>query len=353
MLKMAQTILYYPNINIQDGQWLRNALLYWDNISSIIPYDNYGDLSPELLYLQNSGIYEPIYPQDLFYSEYADDFCKTVVKRISRYEKAQDKKLSIINAGKVRIHKEKIYAHALYTLVHHGKLPPELLDYFTDKKYINDYNTYGWMEIDAKIAHIYMRTLAEYSIKCSNKDIVLGTDKVTNSQEIYHSTKHRHDTQCCYLNIINCLPQPSTNVSFEEIIDFKVRRADELNAFRQKIHELEQNIYRSQSIEEIKYYENRFIEGWQNCSNDYYKALKDAKIHFILGSLSTLIAVPFVGNLLTEYIGQNTSDMIQTGACLLQMGISYIDYKNKISPQKSDGGFSYVVNAYKNGLIQL
>ncbi len=350
---MAQTILYYPNINIQDGQWLRNALLYWDNISSIVPYDNYGDLSPELLYLQNLGIYEPIYPQDLFRSEYADDFCESIVKRISRYEKEQDRNFSRAGARKVRIHKEKIYAPALHTLIHYRKLPPKLLDYFTDKRHINDYDTYGWMEIDSKIAHIYMRTLAEYSIKCSDKDIVLGTDKVINSQDIYRSTRHRHDTQCCYLNIINCLPQPSTNVSFEEIIDFKVRRADELNAFRQKIHELEQNVYRSQGIEEIKYYENRFIEGWQNCSNDYYKALKDAKMHFIIGGLSTLIAVPFVGDLLTERIGQDFSYIVQTGSCLLQMKINYIDYKNKISPQKSDGGFSYVVNAYKNGLIQL
>lgn len=350
---MPQTILYYPNINIEDGQWLRNALLYWDNISSIVPYDNYGDLSSELLFLQNSGIYKPIYPQDLFFSEYANEFCNTIVKRISRYEEGQYQRFSIVKSKKTRIHKEKIYAPALHTLIHYNKLPPDLLDYFTDRKYINDYNTDGWMEIDGKIAQIYMRTLAEYSIKCSDKDIVLGTDKAANSQEIYCSTRHRRDTQCCYLNIINCLPQPSTDTSFEEILDFKNRRADELNAFRERISELEQNIYHSESIEEIKHYENRFIESWQNCSNDYYKALKDAKIHFALGSLSTLIAVPFVGNLLTEHIGQDFSNIVQTEACLLQMGISYIDYKSKICPQKSDGGFSYVINAHKDGLIKL
>lgn len=48
---MPQTILYYPNINIDNGQWLRNALLYWDNISSIVPYRNFEDLSTDLLYL--------------------------------------------------------------------------------------------------------------------------------------------------------------------------------------------------------------------------------------------------------------------------------------------------------------
>lgn len=350
---MAQTILYYPNINIQDGQWLRNALLYWDNISSIVPYDNYEDLSPELLYLQNLGIYEPIYPQDLFRSRYADGFCKTIVKRISRYEKGQDKKLSIVNDGKVRIHKEKIYAHALYTLVHHRKLPTELLDYFTDKKYINDYNTYGWMEIDSKIANIYMRTLAEYSIKCSDKDIVLGTDTVTNSREIYNSFFGRKiESQCCKINILKCLPQPSLETSFEEILDFKSARKDELNAFRIMIREFEQNIYRSESIEEIKHHENSFIESWQNCSSDYYKVLKDSNIKFVLGNLCTLVALPFIGNFITEHIGQNFSNAVQTGGPLLQMAINYIDYKDKINPNKSDGGFAYIMKARKNGLIQ-
>lgn len=48
---------------------------------------------------------------------------------------------------------------------------------------INDYNVDGWMEIDSKIAQIYMRTLAEYSIKCSDKDIVLGTDNFLGENE--------------------------------------------------------------------------------------------------------------------------------------------------------------------------
>ena len=49
---ISQTILYYPYINIKNEQWIRNALLYWDNISSIVPYTHYDELSPELLYLK-------------------------------------------------------------------------------------------------------------------------------------------------------------------------------------------------------------------------------------------------------------------------------------------------------------
>lgn len=83
---MAQSILYYPKIDIQDGAWLRNAILYWDEVSSIVPYEEYDNLSVELQYLKNLGVYSPIYPRDLFVSEYAGEFCSVVVKRIEEKE---------------------------------------------------------------------------------------------------------------------------------------------------------------------------------------------------------------------------------------------------------------------------
>lgn len=77
---MAQTILYYPTINIQDSAWLRNAVLYWDEVSSIVPYEDYPNFSPEVLFLQRSGVYKAVYPQKLFSSEFAEDFCNSIVE---------------------------------------------------------------------------------------------------------------------------------------------------------------------------------------------------------------------------------------------------------------------------------
>jgi len=353
---MAQTTLYYPTINIQDSAWLRNAILYWDEVSSIVPYENYPDFSPELLYLQELGVYKAVYPQELFFSEFADDFCDSIVKRISYYdrERAQNSNNGMQN-GRVRMHKNKIYAPALHELIHYRKLPPQLLDYFGDKRYIHDYNTDGWMEIDSKIAQIYMRTLAEYSIKCSDKDVVLGTDTSMHSREIYSPSRNRADlqAQCCKINIEKCLPQPSMDVSFEDILEFKNRRKDELNAFRAKIRELETNIYNADSPELIRHHETQFIEGWQQCSQDFYKALKDSKITFFLSGLVSLVGIPFVGQQLSSHIGQDVTSAIQTGAQLLNIGIGYFDYRNKISPAKSDGGFSYIIKANRDGIIHI
>lgn len=138
---MAQTILYYPTINIQNSAWLRNAVLYWDEVSSIVPYEDYPNFSPEVLFLQRLGVYKAVYPQNLFSSEFAEDFCNSIVKRIAAYE------ARIINNevqnSRAQVHKNKIFAPALHELIHYGKLPSQLLDFFENKRYIDDYNVDG------------------------------------------------------------------------------------------------------------------------------------------------------------------------------------------------------------------
>ena len=182
---MAQTILYYPRINIQDGAWLRNAILYWDEVSSIVPYEDYKNFSPEISYLQEQGVYKPVYPRELFFSGVSEEFCNVIEKRIKYYKRSMIKNFHRTQKESVKIHRNKICAPYLHDLIHYNKLPRKLMDLLVDEKFIYDYNCNGWMEIDSKVAQIYMRTLAEYLIKCSDKDTVLGTDNITHSREIY------------------------------------------------------------------------------------------------------------------------------------------------------------------------
>ena len=242
------------------------------------------------------------------------------------------------------MHRKKIYEPALRGLIHYGKLLPQLLDYLENKSCISDCGADGWMEIDSKIAQIYMRTLAEYSIKCSDKDIVLGTDTSTHSREIYppsRSTDLR--AQCCKINIENCLPQPSMDVSFEDILEFKNRRK-----------ETNHGTLMATAPELIRHYEAQFIEGWQQSTRDFHKVLKEARIGFFLSSMAISVATPFVSQRLAACIGRGmTPEAIQTGAQLFSIGSAYVDYRKKISPAKSDGGFSYIIKANKAGIIQI
>ena len=344
---MAQTILYYPEINIPDGIWLRNAILYWDNVSSIVPYIGYEDLSAELLYLQSLGIYVPMYPQDLFYSEYSNDFYDAIIKKI-RTSSIAGNRVNDDSDNLVRIHKNKMTESMVREIIHREKIHPKLNHHFSNQSTLWDFDDDNWLYIDRKTADIYMRTLAEYSIKCSDEDIVLGTRTVRDNQKIFRHAAPSQSTQCCQLNIERCLPQPAMDVGFEQILDFKEKRADELAAFRKKIRELEKNIYQSASIEEIKFHQNSFVESWENCFKDYKQVLKEARIKFTLGSICALIATPFVNNL----VPQQYREYIQTGAAMLQTGMNYLDYKNAINPNNADGGFSYILSGQREGIMR-
>src|SRR5690242_17951955 len=65
-------ILYYPTINIPSGQWLRQAILYWDEIASIVPKDSQGhillNLSPDVQFLKDEGEFKPVKPEDLVFN---------------------------------------------------------------------------------------------------------------------------------------------------------------------------------------------------------------------------------------------------------------------------------------------
>ena len=174
-------------------------------------------------------------------------------------------------------------------------------------------------------------------------------DIALNFQDNYYQffEWNKHD------KIKNLSKLPIYHVTDEDILNFKMRRKDELHEFKAKIRELETNIYYADSPELIKHYENQFIENWESYSKDFYKVLKESRITFFLSSLVSLVAIPFVGEILAQRFGSSCSAAIQTGAQFLNIGIGYFDYKNKISTTKTDGGFSYIIKAKKDGIIQI
>ena len=76
---MPRTILYYPTINIPDESWLKKTILYWDNVSSIVPDEDYYrrdivNMNEDMRYLIDNGIYRPTFPSELFTSSNFDRF---------------------------------------------------------------------------------------------------------------------------------------------------------------------------------------------------------------------------------------------------------------------------------------
>ncbi|MEI9909664.1 MAG: hypothetical protein WDO71_08285 [Bacteroidota bacterium] len=71
MARDIRTILYYPTIDIPSNSWLRHALLYWDEVSSIIPntINIEEELSRDIHFILMKDNLKPARPEDLINRE--------------------------------------------------------------------------------------------------------------------------------------------------------------------------------------------------------------------------------------------------------------------------------------------
>jgi len=238
-------------------------------------------------------------------------------------------------------------------------MPDDLLEILTQSDNVRLLSDDGWMEMDERFVNLYMRTLAEYTAKYDEKDVVIGTDKSSKINEIYRSTGARPDREVISLALNRCLPIPTMNVGFEEILDFKYKRQDEFFELRKKIRDLEQDLSQCDSTELLKARIADFREDWEIQLISSEKMFRGDGIDFALGCLRTFIvdAAGAAGLVqLTQTMGIEQKSYINIGAIVGVAGLigvrkCFMDYRSKISADRQKGGFAYLVSAYKNGLI--
>lgn len=353
---MSESILYYPTIDIQDGAWLRSAALYWDEVCSIVPDQDYPDLSPELLYLEKRGYYRAIYPKDVFILGSPDEFTTAVMHTFAPFFPKRRHCRKIARTISLR---RKTYNPEIATFIHYRKIPEDIVKVFTENDMVR-VNENGWIEMDDFFAQRYIRLLAEFITKKDRKDMVLGTDKIARISEIYPEwPKKAKNSTAVSLILEKCLPIPAEDVTFEALLDFKEERKNELLSLQIKISELERKIAKAENIEAIKRELTEFRKSWELELIRTKKLYKEKKIHFKLGSFRSFIqdagAVAGLLQWAQNYYLPNiphTAFGASVGmAGLIGVGAYRLDYQNRIRSATNSSGFAYVVSAKKEGLL--
>lgn len=357
---MAQTILYYPTIDIQDGTWLRSATLYWDKVSSIMPYHYYDELSPELKYLQERGIYQQTLPEPLFFSDYADDFTKTIISRLEHHKNTATLRSQRHRCTRPHIPEKELEASYVYKLIHCKKLPRNLLKYLSDNNYIN-YDRKDWLEVEPEIFSIYMRTLAEFIIKASSEDMVIGTDRAEYRNQIYYNDHRTKTSACLALSLDACLPQPTLDISYEDLLNFKEKYRTEFLEFRSRLRDFEKILSECETAEEVKFETERFKESWQTALLQSKRLFKEYKNKFVWGSLNSFIPILALAepaqnmtqSLLNTPYSYIASTALLGGAALISLKAIHVNYHNKINEHIHGTGFSYLLKASRSKIVGL
>ncbi len=136
--------LYFPYINLPDDDWLYLMLLYWDQLSSIVPHEyvyNPEKLSPHMSTLIKEGLVNPVIPQDFIHDveDFGEPFLGFVRRRVRRTQLRNP-----ATTQRIPIHVEKL-----------GQVADELVELNLATR-----TRYPWYEVDSWVANAFMSYLA-------------------------------------------------------------------------------------------------------------------------------------------------------------------------------------------------
>ena len=241
---MKSSILYYPTIDVPPGNWLRQALMYWDEVTSIVPqkWDETELISytPDIEYLLAEEEFRPIRPENLVHHDY-----KEVVDLANEFK-------SIFKSNTFQKSLPPKGDRLCISKIHRDKISYELLDFLTEEQVaVNDQNT-DWILFEQTCALLYMSLLAKYLAAIDANLTVTGTDRVEYKNLIFQIDQSSQGVSCIDARFINTLPIPRNDVALSDLISFKRKRKDELLKFRLKMQEFQNKLSEVTEPNEIK-----------------------------------------------------------------------------------------------------
>ncbi len=214
----SNSILYYPTIEFRDINWIKSALLIWDNVYRIVPNDYRPNDCDEIRYAIDKGKIKNITLEEI-------DLTDT-------YNKYKDflENLSLIPDGLAegyskpeRIHRDKIDA----------RLYPVLED--LSKKYDAE-----WFELSPVLARGYMMYLSQ--TVAENRKFSRATDNADSwimsayMNERGNFSEFVYDTsaqgQYCSVELLDLIPTNINQVDLKKIIENADKTYDVRSEFR-------------------------------------------------------------------------------------------------------------------------
>lgn len=362
---MNRTILYYPTIDIPRSNWLRHALLYWDEVSSIVPTSWDGDLlvniSPEIHYLIDEGQFRPIKPEDLIFKSdnweefeaFKNEFVETVSSPgFKRFVSMRQNKALLLHSNKI----------GLTSKVHSNKTSEAICDLLFSQGLASRDGYSEWINFEKNTALLYMSLLAKYLADIDGSQTTIGTDFEAYEKFNFKKAKEAGGFPIVNLNLSDVLPVPTDNISFESIIKFKKLRRENLNHFKKMLSDFQVKVSKSSSAAELKDNAISFQETLINGVEDLSAVLRDSRIDFKTKTLKSMISIksPVLFTAIGEAaisrfgilnISNKMAAIGMATAGVIDLSLSYIENKNKERAKLRESPFSYVYYAQKYGLI--
>lgn len=361
--------LYYPWIDVNDESWLKNALLYWEYIHTIVPFSHstpyVKNTSREF---SNEGLLVP------YYIDSRSNEVTSLKKQVMEYLETEE-------ATRVLFEEEMTH----FDMIHSEKLPydieeivrihPQKLPYSIRQQLKLRQTEDGFVPVNRRFANYYMTLLAANISNVSGLGLL--SEEVTH-QQLAHSvrldaninvikqrmrfSRARQMRDSIRLQDCNTSKQlaqgmladliidgvkidPETPV--KKIIKFRKDFADELGLLRQKVEELTNSISTEMPMDHLR---QNILDIYTNqvcpAINNHRRALKDSNIKWMTDTLLKVSVLSVGTTTILPTFGVSMPQALLTvaGASLVGNGILYnIEKKSNLR----NNPFTYVFKANK------
>jgi len=338
---MERILLYYPTIEFPKENWLRQALLYSDKVSSILPYKDESEYPESIKYLNWKGEYSPIFIDDLIrnnsheYESFADKFlCKIDNNTKVFYASSKSIHPNIVNS----LFSNKLSERIIYELEHRN-----LIRQKSDRR----------IYIPENIAIYYMSVLAKFVSSVVEEDLIIPSTDYKRFSELSFENGIESEKA---MNLIfkNCLPVPDDNVELSDIIDFKNNHKQDLLKFRLFYTKTQDSLKNCRDSIDLKEGLLAIKERIDLELMELEKLYSKNKIRVVYSSLNSLFGIEnpklFSSLLSAGVISTAIDPIIGLGVGVILVAGKLID--NIVSKPNKANEFNYLFEARKEGIIQ-
>lgn len=349
--------LYYPWIDIENEAWLKNAMLYWEKIHTIVPSSierPYSTKTAQEFY--HEGLLLPFHVESSMrdIEELTDDVLKylespegaevLMSKEISEYHYIHPYKLSEEIRELMEIHPDKLPYEIRHRIERSGR-------------------TGDWISVDSRFADFYMTLLATHLSERIGAGLL--TDITANNKlatavrldaklSIPKGRRYRHDmplslAQGTLVDMIFERINIAPDTPVRKILEFRTSHADELGRFRSKIAELTETVSADMPLDALRQRaEDIYLNEVKPAISSLKKDLTDNKIRW---GTENFLKVAFVST------GSTSIPLVLLGlaapyALLASTGVSLfasaILYNREKTERLRQNPFSYVLTTEKS-----
>lgn len=223
---MKSHVLYFPYINIPETTWLTQMVLYWDKVSSIVPYEYIQkpeSLGPHMLSLVRAGLVEQVIPGAHIgeIPQFADRFLGYLEELGPTLDA---RRASFAGDGGHRIHVEKM-----------GRIGKGLTEIALARP-----GSYPWYVVERETANDFMSYLAVSLGQLPAVDAAPVTEDGPSLDRLAHAggptleiSRQLDSLRTSVLNEV--LPVPKGQLEWSAIRVFKERHRGQLGDFRRRV----------------------------------------------------------------------------------------------------------------------